>query len=51
MLEGWQESFGHAGSFIKMEKAKGLLDADQHCYLKEMKGNFKNRDTFLGIEG
>jgi hypothetical protein len=50
-LEGWQESLGHTGSFMKMDKAKGLIKADQHCYTKQMKGSLANRDTFLGIDG
>jgi hypothetical protein len=50
-LENWRESSGHASSFVKIDKAKGLVEADQHCYRKQMIGNLLNRDTLLGIEG
>jgi hypothetical protein len=43
----WRESSGHPRSFMKVEKAKDIVLADQHCYKKEMRGSFKNQDVVL----
>jgi hypothetical protein len=45
----WQESSGHARSFVDVKKTKGIILADQHCYKKEMRGYLPNRDTFLEV--
>jgi hypothetical protein len=45
----WQESYGHPGSFMQVEKTKNIILADQHCYKKEMRGRFRNRDVRLEI--
>src|SRR5258708_7228093 len=34
----WQESSGHATSFLNVKKTKGIVVADQHCFKKEMRG-------------
>lgn len=44
----WEESHGHARSFMPIEKTKILIDPDQHCYRKNLKGLLANRDTWLG---
>jgi len=46
-LTGWVESKSPAGSFMKADQAKGLIDAERHCYLKELHGDLPNRDTLL----
>jgi hypothetical protein len=46
----WEESHGHARNFMKLAKAKGLLEPDQHCYKTTMNGELPNRDTFVGFE-
>jgi hypothetical protein len=46
----WKESRGHPKSFMKVEKAKGIILADQHCYKQEMRGMLANKDTFLVVE-
>jgi len=46
-LTGWVESNRPAGTFMKTAEAKGLIDADRHCYLKELHGKLPNRDTLL----
>jgi hypothetical protein len=48
-LRDWRESTGHAKSFMNVNKAKGLITPDQHCYQKEMHGQLPNRDTFVSI--
>jgi len=47
----WKESRGHPTSFMAVEKTKGVVLADQHCYKKEMRGMLANKDTFLVVEG
>ena len=49
-LGGWRESNSHANSFMRVNQSKGVVQADQHCYLKEMHGRLANRDTILGIQ-
>ena len=46
-LTDWQESTTPAGLFMKMKKAEGLLEPDEHCYLKELRGQHKNDDVVL----
>jgi len=45
----WAESPKLAGSFMRMQKAKGLIEAKQHCYKREMHGNLANRDTLIKV--
>jgi len=42
---GWRESPGLANGFADARKAEGLLDPDGHVYLREMRGQFDNRDV------
>jgi hypothetical protein len=48
--QAWKESRGHPTSFMAVEKTKGVVLADQHCYKKEMRGMLANKDTFLVVE-
>jgi uncharacterized Zn-finger protein len=48
--QGWEESYSHPRIFMQVEKAKGVIVADQHCYKKEMRGMLANKDTFLAVE-
>jgi hypothetical protein len=43
----WRESPQPAGLFMKVQQAQGLLDANGHCYLQELKGNLKNEDIYI----
>ena len=45
----WRESESNANKFMKLDKAKGLIVADQHCYKKELRGQLPNRDTLVSI--
>ena len=45
----WQESYADARRFMKVDKAKGLILADQHCYQKQMHGQLPNRDTLVSM--
>ena len=44
---GWEESHTHAAQFTNIEKAKGIIDANEHCYKKELSGKLANRDTLV----
>jgi hypothetical protein len=46
-LNDWEESTQPAGLFMNMKKAKGLLVAEEHCYLKQLRGQHKNEDVIL----
>lgn len=46
----WTESPQHARSFMKLDKAKGLIEPDQHCYKMPLNGELVNRDTFVSIQ-
>jgi hypothetical protein len=35
---------------MQVNKTKGIVVADQHCYKKEMRGMLANKDTFLAVE-
>ena len=48
-IHGWEESYANAGRFMQVDKAKGLILADQHCYRKELRGRLPNRDTLVGM--
>jgi len=45
----WAESYADAGRFMNVEKARGLVLRNQHCYQKQMRGQLPNRDTFVSI--
>jgi hypothetical protein len=48
-IHGWEESYANACRFMQVDKAKGLILADQHCYRKELRGRLPNRDTLVGM--
>ena len=48
-LRQWVESYADAARFMKVEKTKGLLLGNQHCYQKQMHGQLPNRDTLVSI--
>jgi hypothetical protein len=48
-LRDWFESTGNANKFMKVDKTKGLIAPDQHCYQKQMHGQLPNRDTLVSI--
>lgn len=44
---GWEESPGHATSFVKVKETLGIVEPNAHFYRKVMKGTFANKD--IGI--
>lgn len=48
-VRGWRESARNASAFMDVKLAEGLIDADHHCYRKELVGNLPNLDTFLPV--
>jgi len=49
VVNSWKESSGHPSGFMQVEKTKGIILSDQHCYKKEMRGSFKNQDVVLRL--
>ena len=45
----WQESDGPANRFMQVDKTRGVIEADQHCYQCKLHGQLPNRDTILKI--
>lgn len=43
----WEESYTHPVNFMNMDKARGLIAPNLHCYRQQMRGMLANRDTFL----
>jgi hypothetical protein len=46
-LMAWRESEFDASRFVKIDKAKGLVDGARHCHRKVIKGEQKNEDIVL----
>ena len=46
-IHDWQESNANASRFVTVDKTKGLILGDQHCYRKELRGMLPNSDTFV----
>jgi len=44
-MHGWKESPTLVKSFVKVDKAKGLVDGERHCYRKQLTGSLPNQDT------
>jgi hypothetical protein len=34
---------------MQVDKTKGVIEADQHCYQSQLHGQLPNRDTILKI--
>ena len=45
----WTESNGPASHFMQVDKSKGVIEGEQHCYKREMKGLLTNKDTLLKV--
>jgi hypothetical protein len=43
----WRESPQAALSFMRVKDSQGLIDGSSHCYLKQLRGNLKNQDTYV----
>lgn len=48
-VRDWRESPGNAGRFMRVDKTRGLIAPEQHCYQKKMLGMLANRDTLVAI--
>ena len=46
-LLDWDESIRPVGLYMQMPKAKGILDAGEHCYRHVLLGTLPNKDTVL----
>lgn len=45
----WEESQAPADNFITIERAQGLVTADQHVRRRKLIGNLPNEDTWLRV--
>ncbi len=45
----WEESHGQASQFMNIGTSKGVVEAEQHCYKRELHGSLPNRDTTLKL--
>lgn len=45
MLDKWRESGRPGGQIVDAAKAKGLVDAAEHVFYRELRGELKNADT------
>ncbi len=45
----WEESNSDARGFMNLNKAQGIVEADHHCYKRELKGNLANHDTVVEL--
>ena len=50
LINDWQESRGHARSFVAIDRTKGLIVPNQHCYKRELRGELPNQDIYLKVE-
>ena len=44
---GWRESPQLPSSFMRVPQTQGVVDANAHCYLRQLAGDLKNQDTFV----
>ena len=49
-LLDWDESIRPVGLYMQMPKAKGVLDAGEHCHRHVLLGTLPNKDTVLKSE-
>jgi len=48
-IHDWEESYNHPSGFMQVDKTKGIILPDLHCYKRGMHGLLANRDTFLAV--
>ena len=46
-MSGWNESPRLAGQFIRAERAAGMVDPNDHCYERIMRGMLRNEDILV----
>jgi len=47
MSQDWRESDRPAGMFMDAAKTQGIVAPDEHCFLKELRGQHKNDDILV----
>ncbi len=43
----WRESSKLANQFMKIDKVKGIVAGDRHCYQLQIRGVQTNQDTWV----
>jgi len=46
-LTHWTESESPARRFMDIRRTKGIVDGDEHCYVRDIRGRHKNEDVVL----
>jgi hypothetical protein len=46
-IQDWRESDQPASAFVKIAKARGVVDGERHVYLREIRGPRKNEDVVV----
>ena len=47
-LTQWQRSTTLASGFVDINRANGLVDAESHCWRRDLRGRLPNQDTWVG---
>ena len=47
----WRESPQHARKFMNIAKAKGIVEADEHCFRTSLYGMLPNKDIRIALQG
>lgn len=50
VVRHWEESYTHPSRFMQMDKTKGIVLAEQHCYKRELRGMLPNNDTWVRVD-
>jgi hypothetical protein len=46
-MNQWTESFGLASQFLKVDQTAGIVDGNDHVYVRSIRGMRKNEDTLV----
>lgn len=46
-LKSWEESRSSLANFMDRKKAKEIIDPNEHCYKRELRGSLRNRDVLI----
>jgi hypothetical protein len=50
-LEGWEKSYGSADRFMNAPATEGIVDPQQYCWRRPLKGHLENKDALVGKGG
>ncbi len=50
-LQGWEESFGPASRFMRIEQTEGIVEPTAPCWRRPLVGRLENKDALVGEQG